>query len=680
VRFYICNRDWHSRAYQFLTHDDPSQEAWLKKLGLAVGGVQLQFGGIQRVSLPGSVETGSQAGANLRNVYNLPHTSRNAKHWNTMHDPFKLGDAVIRDLPHVRVTRHAPQGGRACEYRKRFKPEGLGEAAYWVQRENDFLLDFTVKRLRHTVELAAFAQGGEGQQTPVVERVATRDAGVTVEDWLRAQPRYENGVVWPHPFQHAGLFLQLLRACLAALKEIHALGIVHCDIKEDNICLPYSPYPHTPGQAIRIDFERVRLIDFAFSITPERPLAYPLPILPAAPYQSNLLKTALAADRAGKSPGRLAVQQLDYRVDLYSLGYLAGRILDAGLLQPSGFGGVAAMDGARGLVERLKSYGDGRRRGGKLMPHDDLIADIDGLLENLADMDAYRRFEVARLRESPTLGAEPGGNEDRIGPTPLTPLASPIATPPPKPTPPQSPQRLPAWLAAALLAGLGLFGYWKAVQPPPPTRPAKIEEPAAETAAPSVEAETKAKPPADAEAKKRAKLDAKRKADAEAQRQAEEAEAKADSAARAKAELAEEIRAEAAKKAKEPPASKPAPQAAAAKILSPADGGSVGRAVEISGTLEAMGDNQHAFLIIRSKAEAYGRLYYPQAELPNTAEWSLKGVFATPNYAYETFVVATDNPRSAELLRAQKSRAYGLKNLPENTKLISKIITVNRLQ
>lgn len=579
-----------------------------------------------------------------------------------MHNPFDLGDAVIRDLPHVRVTRHAPQAGRACEYRKVFKAEGLGGAAYWIQRENDFLLDFTVKKLRHTVELAAFAQGGAGRQTPVVELVATRDAGVTVEDWLRVQPRYENGVVWPHPFQHAGLFLQLLRACLVALREIHQLGIVHCDIKEDNICLPYEPCPCAPGQPVRIDFGRVKLIDFAFSVCPDRPLEHPLPILPAAPYQSNLLKEALGVDRSGRRRGRLAAQQLDYRVDLYSLGYLAERILDAGLLQPAGFGGAAAMDGARNLVERLQAFGGGRRRPGRTLPHGELIADIDGLLGNLADLDAYQRFEISRLRETAALGSAPAGGG--VGPTPLTPLASPLAAPGGEQARPAG--RFP-WLAAAtLLAGLGLAGYWQASRKPAPPP-----------------AEAKPKAAAESEAKKqRARQEAKWKADAEAQFQAEEAKAreearrKAESEARARAELAQEIKAEAERQAAAKPAGQAPAGKAAASIDAPADGGTVERSATVSGSLEGLADSQTAFLIVRSKA--FGRLYYPQAELPRRAEWSARAVYATPDYEYETFVVATDNPNSAYALRDPQSRAYGLKSLPGDVRVISGIVTVKR--
>jgi len=310
-----------------------------------------------------------------------------------MADPFDLGDALIRDLPHVRVTRAAPRDGRPCVYVKRFKPEGLGNAAYWIRREYDFLLYFAFKKLRHTVEFATVTQAGDGLSTPLVESVATQDAGVTLADWLGVRPRYADGETHRHPFRHAGQFLQLLRACLVALQEIHQLGIVHCDIKEDNICLPYSPYPLAPGQAIRMEFQRLRLIDFAFSISRESPLSAPLPI-GKADYQSKPLQAALARDRScgqGETP---SAQHLDCRADLYSLGYMAGQILQQGLLQPLGPAGHAAWDGARQLVERLKGFDDSEELTGDSLPHGGLIDFIDALLAPLEDLQAYCEFTV----------------------------------------------------------------------------------------------------------------------------------------------------------------------------------------------------------------------------------------------------------------------------------------------
>jgi hypothetical protein len=667
-----------------------------------------------------------------------------------MYDPFDLRDAVIRDLPHVKVTRLASREGRPCKYQKVFKAEGLGDAAYWVQRENEFLLDFALKNLRHVVQLGAVVRDSDGLGTPVVESVVTLDAGVTIEDWLRVQPRYPNGKTLDHPFQHAGTFLRLLRAGLVALREIHALGIVHCDIKEDNLCLPYAPYPFRFGQSIGIDYERVRLIDFAFSITPERPLDRPLPILPMAPYQSNLLKTALHGDRSGKTRGRLAVQKLDYRADLYSLGYLAGRILEMGLLQPAGAGGAAALAGAHGLVAQLRAADAGRLRGGRALPHDAWIADIDTLLRDLKDLDAYRRFEVAQVREIRSAGASTAG-EDGLAPTPLTPLAAPDATPLATPVrqKPSGRPGFPVGLVAVLLVAIGGVGYWKLA--PTPAPPPGTETKAGEAAGPEkaataktgieAEASRKAREAAkrqesaaarskaeraraeedelrrgmEAEAKARAEAEAKRKAseqakwreDAEmglkadlaraeeearwkteaeaAARAREELRRKLDAEASVQAELKEAAEAEARQRAEAESAQKvnarpEPPEAAVARIDYPGQGDGVGRIVDVRGRLEGLADGQHAFLVIRSKAVEYGRLYYPQGELPRAPGWEMKGVFGTPNYEYETFVVVTGNPESAELLRAPKSRNFGLKSLPEDTRIVSRVVTVRRVQ
>jgi uncharacterized RDD family membrane protein YckC len=335
-----------------------------------------------------------------------------------MDNPFDLRDAVIRDLPYVQVTRHAPHNGRMCEYRKLFKPEGLGEAEYWLQRENEFLLDFTLKRLRHTVELAAFVQGGANSHTPTVEFVATRDAGLTIEDWLRVQPRYDDGLVLRHPFQPAGQFLRLLRACMMALREIHEHGIVHCDIKEDNICLPSRPYPPETDRPLAVDFERIRLIDFAFAVTPERPLAHPLPILPVAPYQSGLLKSALLSDQSGRGRNGWSAQQLDYRVDLYSLGHMAARILNVGLVPPQGAAGLEILRYCNELVERLKAFDKAKRE--RKLPHEALISDIDAWLA--ADTSG-KPFAIAQIRQAAlSSGHDPLHG---VGPTPTTPLAEP---------------------------------------------------------------------------------------------------------------------------------------------------------------------------------------------------------------------------------------------------------------
>ena len=326
-----------------------------------------------------------------------------------MGGPFDLSDVVIRDLPHVRVTRSAPRNGRPCQYVKVFKPGGLGNAEYWIQRENDFLLYFSLHKLRSVVEFANISQSADGIHTPIIDSVTTVDAGVTIADWLGVKPSYTKGVTLPHPFWHIGPFLELIRACLLALHEIHRCGIVHCDIKEDNICLPYTPYPLSTGQIVSMQFGRLRLIDFAFSICRDRPLQRPLPIriLPGNDtYQSKLLKSAIEKDLANCQGASIHAQQLDYRVDLYSLGYMAGRILTS-----DGNTDHAAWQGAYQLVEQLKAFDNGQEHANPELPHERLIAEIDRLLEAVDDAGAFHQFTVDGLQTKPP-----------FAPTPLTPV------------------------------------------------------------------------------------------------------------------------------------------------------------------------------------------------------------------------------------------------------------------
>jgi serine/threonine protein kinase len=126
--------------------------------------------------------------------------------------------------------------------------------------------------------------------------------------------RYADTATLSHPFQRSDAFLRLLRACLVALKQLHEHRIVHCDIKEDNICIPYAPQSVSRRRRTdSLEFDKLKLIDFAFLRRARHPLTQILVINPdeRVPYQSELLIAALHADRRSGLPN--AVQLLDYR-------------------------------------------------------------------------------------------------------------------------------------------------------------------------------------------------------------------------------------------------------------------------------------------------------------------------------------------------------------------------------
>jgi hypothetical protein len=339
---------------------------------------------------------------------------------------FDSGHKTIVDFPHVRVERLDTEPMLFSKVFKQFEgQQGLQyDYRYWAERENFFLREFLKKKKQflHVVQPRHLISENEAAR-----QVLTCDAGITVANWLRVRPRYADGRTLAHPFQRPRAWLELVRSCLLALREIHQHGIVHCDIKEDNICVPYAPYPYSPlrdaGADIHLEFDNLKLIDFAFSVAHWMPLTQILIINPddRAPYQSARLIDALRADRISGSPE--AVQQLDYRVDLFSLGYLAGKIMGSGLDCPQSAEGRRVLEGTVALVGRLKSY-DTVEVAGEL-PHDALIEDVDRLLVAAAGFPDAMQFEVA----GEWTATEMRSGRTRIRKTPLTPVAPPVPTP-----------------------------------------------------------------------------------------------------------------------------------------------------------------------------------------------------------------------------------------------------------
>jgi serine/threonine protein kinase len=332
-------------------------------------------------------------------------------------DPFDLSDAIIKEEDHVRVSRRASKGGKPCTYWKSFQPGhsqqgghasgGLAHADYWTDRENRLIAELWAKNIKQVVQLAEVKRTPNGFSTPITEQIATFDAGLTLEDWLGLKPRYADRKTLSHPFHHAAALLSLLRACLLALREIHERGIVHLDIKADNICLPYQPYPFKPqpGALVQLDFDRLKLIDFAFSISRDNPLKHRLPVLPERAYQSGLFKTALRED-AQRHVGPFHVDKLDWRADLYSLGHMIEGILDIdGLQSPKGLGGLAALQGIQAIVEQLKAFDQSERP--STLPHDYLLSEVGHLLEGLGDCGAHHRFALEPQDRPTAAGSTP---------------------------------------------------------------------------------------------------------------------------------------------------------------------------------------------------------------------------------------------------------------------------------
>lgn len=362
-----------------------------------------------------------------------PHLGPEPRVHRARSEVFDTGRKTIIDCAHVRVERLDTRPVLFSKVFKEFE-DGRGrryDYRYWAERENFFLREFLKKQktFTHVVQARHLISEDEA-----AKQVLTCDAGITIADWLRVKARYADTATLSHPFQRSDVFLRLIRACLVALKEIHEHRIVHCDFKEDNICIPYAPYATDPAQGderrIHIEFEKLKLIDFAFSIAHFIPLTQILVIDPAErlPYQSELLISALRADRKSGSPN--AVQQLDYRVDLFSLGCLAEKLSAVGLDTPHARDS-RVRERVNDLVRKLKAFDTAPSAAvapspaARSLPHDALIAEVDRLLVATAGVSRPLDFVVDGEWTAEEMAHERGVARR----TPMTPVALPLPTP-----------------------------------------------------------------------------------------------------------------------------------------------------------------------------------------------------------------------------------------------------------
>jgi len=235
--------------------------------------------------------------------------------------------SLNRRTEHVEVKRLRTAGGAV--YSKRFlKRQGGIDYSYWSEREVRFVGHFGGARTPQVVRPALLQF-----QADAVERVDTQDAGPSLDNWQKLRvSRAGNPGAFSGVFDDAGELALLLRACLQALHGLHALGIVHCDIKADNLCLAYAGEP-LGETGIQLDYRKLRVIDFAFSVWPGVPgwdLEQCLPIAPDSPqadYLSPWFKQSLREDRRQHPPQ--AWRGLDYGVDLYALGCMLHKLLAA---------------------------------------------------------------------------------------------------------------------------------------------------------------------------------------------------------------------------------------------------------------------------------------------------------------------------------------------------------------
>jgi hypothetical protein len=335
---------------------------------------------------------------------------------------------------HVEVYREAVAPGEPRRYTKRFLATRNGDFGPWTEREWRILARLIGHGIRCVPEVVHFDAGAMSG----MRRVQTCDAGVTVDQWATLVPVARDGTVRGHIFEDCAHWWALAHHCLAALSEIHALELVHLDIKADNICIPYTPADFDPDGAeghLYPAFARLALIDFAFSLVSRESLALPLPLgwQKDYDYQSPRLLKALEAGRNGDlEPTRV----LDWRCDFYSLAAMLKRYLPSDRRGADGLemGWTSSRyDEARSLIFRLRDTHD--RDLPHWRPHAELIdfcgarLDEPDLVASLQKGWTLARGEIAAGTATPITPITPVTRIATLGRaasvTPLTHIASP---------------------------------------------------------------------------------------------------------------------------------------------------------------------------------------------------------------------------------------------------------------
>ncbi len=245
------------------------------------------------------------------------------------------------------------------------------------------------KEFRHLVQ---YTQG----TNMVGPEIVMRDCGLDLDDWqlLLNSDRAS-------PMQDFDVLLAVWRQVLQLLRQIHAAGFVHCDIKPDNICVPLANRNIVETEGLisgTWDVSSMSLIDFGLALQPVDGLdprgcyvdrGYPL-IRPHGPYMSPLytdrifeaqrLFLASGGTARGHPPWLSVLNQIDWRVDLFSLGCMLRKQFEAWEVQAGRKPTSARREGISQIAAELLRMGS-TPSGEQNLPHDQFIQQIEQLME-----------------------------------------------------------------------------------------------------------------------------------------------------------------------------------------------------------------------------------------------------------------------------------------------------------
>lgn len=313
---------------------------------------------------------------------------------------------------HQRVTvwreERQQAGNPLVLYRKSWQCDAPAQAQAWLSwaRHEHLLLSLLTGRgAKHAVVVSDLHVDQHNIE------LVTRDAGPELQrDWLLNRT---------DTLQSEKDLLTLTYQCLVALYEIHRIGIVHGDFKADNLCIPTLQGLQSP------DLSRLKLIDFAFSLSRDHPLRFVLPIDPERiDYLPMFYKRAIRQAQTSKQP-ELIQKVCCAEIDLFSLGVMIEKIVSANSPQRT-----STWQTLLRVVSRCKEVGDQKPNAVQLWlrkdfakPTHDMLRYVTLMLDNFPASN-----QVIQTAQTPL--QTPVGIKDGVLTTQMiTPITKPFITP-----------------------------------------------------------------------------------------------------------------------------------------------------------------------------------------------------------------------------------------------------------
>lgn len=184
---------------------------------------------------------------------------------------------------------------------------------------------------------------GEYSAKQAVHEILTESAGVDAGIWSLLPVRLKrNSRHYKNIFSHPAILLRFVKGSLIALKSIHEHGIVHCDLKDDQLCIPFAikEFNDKKSYLITPDLTQITLIDFGTALWELCPIDHatnPTPFAIPTLWRQNQLD---GQDYRGRGLIEVCAMQAEYYhehrkydfakacqavncgMDLYSFGYL----------------------------------------------------------------------------------------------------------------------------------------------------------------------------------------------------------------------------------------------------------------------------------------------------------------------------------------------------------------------